>query len=95
MNPKLALGLGVLFLLIVSNAFVGYKAFGFGADSVQTKWDAAELARARAEAEADKTILKQKPKVKHENQNRDRAALVRHICKRGWVQRPEQCTPYR
>lgn len=95
MHPKLALGLGVLFLLVVSNAVVGWKAYNVGLDVKQAQWDKAELKRKNDEAAADDKIINQKPKVKHENQNRGRVDLVKHVCARGWVLKPEQCTPYR
>lgn len=91
MIPNVYLGLGVLVLLLVSNAFVGYKAYNFGADNVKAEWNEAELDRAKAQAEANKAILKQRPKVKHANQNRDHDTLVRNGCKRGWVRDFENC----
>ncbi len=91
MNPKLALGLGILFLLIVSNAVVGYKAYNLGADSVRSDWNADIAARATAQEEANKAILKNRKEVKHANQNRDHDALVRNGCKRGWVRDFENC----
>jgi len=93
--PKLYLLLAILLLLGITNAVTAYKFFGFGASSVQTKWDAFELARADAIAEENEKVVTKKAKVKHENQNRNRDALVRHICSRGWVREPDQCKPYR
>lgn len=91
MNPKLALGIGVLILLVASNAVVGYKAFRMGQDNIQADWDKAELERAEAQSKANDAILKQRPKVKHENQNRDHNTLVCNGCQRGWVRDFENC----
>lgn len=91
MNPKLALGLGVVFLLLASNAVVGFKAYNFGKDATQAKWDAAELEREKALADANAKITTDRKKVKHENQNRDHDALVRYGCSRGWVRDFENC----
>lgn len=88
---KLYLGLAFLSVLLVSNAVVGCKAYQFGANSVQVKWDKAEVDRIGAVAAANEAILKQRPKVKHENQNRDHDALIRYGCKRGWVRDFENC----
>lgn len=95
MTGKLYLGLAFLALLLISNAVVGYKAYQFGAHSVQVRWYEAETKRNQEIAAKNEAILKQRPKVKHENQNRDRDALVRHICDRGWVRDPSQCAAYR
>ena len=95
MNSKIYLGLAIVALLLVSNAFVGYKAYNFGKNSIQVKWDKETLDRTIETQKKNDAIIKQKPKVKHENQNRDRVALVRHICARGWVLKPEQCDAYR
>lgn len=95
MTGKMYLILAFGVILMASNAIVGFKAYQYGANSVNVKWYKAEQARAEAQAEADKAIIKQKPKVKHENQNRDRDALVRHICDRGWVRDPSQCAGFR
>lgn len=88
---KLYLGLGVLFLLAVSNAFVGYKAYGFGKDKIQAKWDKVELQRADDTAKANVKTVTDRKKVTHENQNRNHDALVRNGCKRGWVRDFENC----
>lgn len=95
MTPKLYIALGLLFVLIASNALVGYKAYNIGGDVIQGKWDKAEKDRLTAEAEANDKILKQRPRVKHENQNRNLDDLKRHVCKRGWVRNPDQCIAYR
>lgn len=95
MNPKLVLGLGVVALLLVSNAFVGYKAYNLGQDVKQADWDAAELKRAQAEREANDKIIKQRPKVKHENKNRDLDASRAYGCKRGWVRELDKCATLR
>lgn len=94
-SSKLVLGLGFLFILVSSNAYVGYKAYNLGSSKVQNEWNAFELERKMQEEKAAQEILKLKPKVKHENQNRDRDALIRHVCKRGWVRDPSQCESFR
>lgn len=45
-------------------------------------------------ATKNQTIVENRKKAKHENQNRDRDALIRYVCKRGWVFDPAQCATY-
>lgn len=44
MNPKLILALSVIGLVVVSNAFTGWKAYGWGQNDIQGKWDKAVAA---------------------------------------------------
>lgn len=95
MTPKIYLALGVVALLLVSNVFVGYKAYNFGADTVQAKWDKETAARATATAEANDKKLTEKKDRKHATQNMDRNARIRYGCQRGWVRELGRCAAYR
>lgn len=67
--PKLYLLLAVLILLGITNAITAYKFFGFGAASIQAKWDQANS----VDANQKLTVKEKQDEVRNNRPDVDRA----------------------